>query len=630
VIRLRAIAALALLLVARPAAAQVIDTTRADSLARDTTDWTAEFLRGQQEARQTVPVIRRLGGGSLLPPLSRIVLPRDTIEGQNAETVADLLTKVPGVYVWRGGWAGRPELPTYQGRGAASVEYLVDGVPFLPLGNDSLHIDPSQLPLSFFDRMEIEKLPGLVRVSLFSKRHDRRAPRTRIGVSSGDLDIARYQGSLEKRGSRGQSFGLAFDHLSVPMAGGRPGDYRNTQGWIHLGYVRSPRFAAELSYFQSSPDREPVLATETDTLSRGRKGTRRDLQARVALGGSADRTGITLDLIGALTGWSDQLIQDTVRTIVPGTDSAGNPVADTTLTFDKHRRTLYQAGAIAGWRGPISVLTGSLWLRNEWTPLELRGHAGLVPNRFATLSAEAAYQRHDGNRNSAWVTARAGMSLPLGLVASGVWRRGTVVSFPMIGGRDSIPADAAQDVDDRSVAVRWRPVGFAEAEGTWTSTAGYAPRSFDQYPSIVSIAPSARTEWLTFSGRLSPRQWVILDGWYSTPRGSRPEGQPRTHSVVNATIESRFLRTFPSGIFGLKLRVSMETWGTGTLGRDSLDAPVTLRGATFLRGHIAIRLGSFMAYYDRYNLQDTRLFYVPGLEIPGFASTFGVRWEFSN
>ena len=46
-IRLRAIAALALLLVARPAAAQVIDTTRADSLARDTTDWTAEFLRGQ-------------------------------------------------------------------------------------------------------------------------------------------------------------------------------------------------------------------------------------------------------------------------------------------------------------------------------------------------------------------------------------------------------------------------------------------------------------------------------------------------------------------------------------------------------------------------------------------------------
>jgi hypothetical protein len=527
-------------------------------------------------------------------------------------------------------WAGRPELPGFQARGAASVEYALDGVPYLPLGNDSLHIDPSQLPLSFFDRVEIERVPGLVRIALFSKRHDRRSPRTRIAVSSGDLDIARYQGTLEKRSTHGEAFGLAFDHLSVPMSGGRLGDYRNTQGWLYLGYVPTTRFAAELSYYQSSPDREPILASETDTLSRGRKGTRRDLRARVALGGGADRTGVTLDLIGGLTGWSDALLRDTVRTIAQGTDSAGNPVVDTTIRLDKRRRTLYQAGAVAGWRGPISSLTGAVWLRNERTPLEVRGEAGLVPHRLASLAAEAAYQRHDGSRNSAWVTARAGFTLPAGLRASGVWRRGTVVSFPMIEGDTTMPADAAQDVDDRSIAVAWRPARFAEAEGTWTSNAGYAPRAFDQYPSIVGIAPSGRTDWLTFAGRVSLRQWAILDGWYSTPRGTRPEGQPPTHSVVNATIESRFLRSFPSGIFGLKLRATMETWGTGTLGRDSLENPVTLRGATFFRGHIAIRLGSFMAYYDRYNLQGTRLFYVPGLEIPRYASSFGVRWEFAN
>jgi hypothetical protein len=45
------------------------------------------------------------------------------------------------------------------------------------------------------------------------------------------------------------------------------------------------------------------------------------------------------------------------------------------------------------------------------------------------------------------------------------------------------------------------------------------------------------------------RQWLSFDGWYSTPQGPRPEGQPPTHSMLNATIQSKFLPTFRSGIF---------------------------------------------------------------------------------
>lgn len=627
-------AAVVAALLVQSASAQVVDTTRADSLARDTTDWTGEFLKAQQEARQTVPVIRRIGAAGLLTPLARVVLLRDSIDWQNAETVSDLLIKVPGVYLWRGGWAGRPELPGYQGRAGASVEYYLDGIPYFPFGGDSLSVDPSQLPLSFFDRIEVERLPGLLRVSMWTHRHDRRAARSRIGVASGDLDIARYQGVLEKRGAGGGAFALAFDHLSVPSAGRARGDYRNTHGWIHLGYVASPSLAAELQYFQSGPDREPILldpsAAEGDTLSRASKGTRRDLQARVAVGGARSGLGPSLDLFGSATRFSDELVRDTIRVITPTTDSLGNPAADTTIDLTKHRRSLYQAGAVAAWRTPTSMISGTLWLRTDWTPFDLRGQAGLVPNRFTSLAAEAAYQRHTGGRTSAWVTARAGVTLPGGVQASGVWRRGSVVSFPMIEGRDSIAADATQDVDDRSVTLAWRPARFVDLETSYSSVAAYVPRPFEQYPGIAAIGPSTRTDWVTVAGRIAPRQWIIVDGWYSTPRGNRPEGQPPTHSVINGTIESRFLRTFPSGIFGLKLRLTMENWGTGTLGRDSTGAPVRLRGATFLRGHIALRLGSFTAYYDRYNLQGTRLFYVPGLEIPRFASTFGVRWEFAN
>jgi hypothetical protein len=109
-----------------------------------------------------------------------------------------------------------------------------------------------------------------------------------------------------------------------------------------------------------------------------------------------------------------------------------------------------------------------------------------------------------------------------------------------------------------------------------------------------------------------------------------PDGIPPTHSVGSATIRSKFLRKFPSGIFDLKLRLAVESWGTGVIGHDALGAPVTLRGATFVRSLIQFALGGFSVYWDRVNLTSTRLGHVPGFEIPAFASNFGVRWEFLN
>lgn len=150
------------------------------------------------------------------------------------------------------------------------------------------------------------------------------------------------------------------------------------------------------------------------------------------------------------------------------------------------------------------------------------------------------------------------------------------------------------------------------------------------YRMIDTIGPSGPTKWLTVSARIAPFQWFVLDGWYSNPVGSRPEGLPPTHSIVNATIQSKFLPTFRSGIFGLKLQGSMETWGTGVIGRDAAGAPLPLKGATFFRGQIQFKIGDFVAYYDRVNLQASRLGYLPGIPLLRLASTFGVRWEFSN
>jgi hypothetical protein len=86
--------------------------------------------------------------------------------------------------------------------------------------------------------------------------------------------------------------------------------------------------------------------------------------------------------------------------------------------------------------------------------------------------------------------------------------------------------------------------------------------------------------------------------------------------MVAGTIRSKFLRTFPSGIFDLMLRLAMENWGTGIIGRDALGTPVRLHGASFVRSLIQFQLGSFSVYWDRVNLTSSHLGYVPGFEIP--------------
>ena len=624
----RIVFAAGLVLAARaaPLAAQVVDTTRTDSLARDTTDYTALYLKGVQESRRLVPVAPRIGAGALLPPRTRLVLDRDSILWHNAETVSDLLTKVPGVFLLRGGWAGRPELPNYQAHGATSVEYVLDGVPYLPIGQDSVMVDPSMLPLSFIDRVEIERVPGLLRVYLFTHRHDRQVPYSRIGIATGDLQIARYQGVLEKRSAKGVGLTAAFDHFSVPVQRGGVGAYSNTQGWLRLDYVPSTRAGAEVQLLTSGPDREPLLSSSEppDTLSRARNGSRRDLMARLFLAGGHDGLGPRLDLIVSRTAWTDHIEKDSTRTITSVIDTAGGgTVFDTTYSVRDHKRGVTQAGAVAAWRQSGASLEATGFWRSAWTPLDLRVRAGVAPARFFTASVEAARLNHDGGRTSEWVMGRAGLALPLGFSASGVWRKGSVVESP------AILTDTAQDLDDRSVTAGWR-LGFAEVEGSYTWNAAFQPAGYAQYPALPLIAGSRRSEWVTVNARVAPRQWLILDGWYSEPRHFRPEGQPPTHSIINATIQSKFLPTFSSGSFNLKLQVTMEGWSHGELGRDTSGTVVRLRGATYFRGYIGLQVGAFTAYWDRYNLNGTRLFYVPPMVVPGYAQTFGVRWEFIN
>lgn len=567
----------------------------------DTSDLTARFLEAGAQQRRFVTPLPRPGADGPRPSFSRVVFTRDSIEWSNVSTVGDLLQQIPGVYLLRAGWIGQAALPVFRGQGARSVEYYLDGVAYLPIGADSTTIDPSILPLSIYDRIEVDRLPGMLRVHLYTRRHDRLAPRSRVAVTTGDLDVARYQGSLEQRFESGFGFSGAFDFLGVRAARrSNENDYQNTNAWLQASWIRGPRNGVVLQYFMAGPRRLAgfgTSATDGDTLSRGLDESRHDVQARAYFRERTDGLGGSLDLIAARTSWT----------------------ADDSL-----ERRLSQVGAIAGYRTPMAGVVLSGFHRAGRTPLEVIAEAAAVPIEPLSGSLEVGYRKEYFERRSRWVTARAGVTLPLGFAVSGTVRRGTVVEYPML------EDGTERDVRERSATVGWetKPAGF---EVGYAKTAAPSAAGYWTYPQLGVVGHVGDAEWLTARVRLTPRNWVTLDGWYSKPLGDQPvEGQPPSHSLVTLAFRSQFLRVYASGFFELKLALSVESFGTGTIGRNAEGEPITLSGATFGRAQLQMQFGPFTAYLDRQNVLDGRAGWVPGMPtLPG-ANAYGIRWVFWN
>ena len=268
------------------------------------------------------------------PPLTRIVFTRDSIEWGHAATVSDLLTQVPGVYLWRGGYIGRPEPVSFQGRGGC-----IGGV--LP-GRGALrapqvwtasgwipHCSPSACLTGS------RSSAGPASSGCTSSPSDTTAWHRDHGsrIARGDNDYARYEASLERRFQSGLGFGLAGDYLSSPTASGASSDYSNTQVWAQGSYIPSERFGVQYQLVHSRPKRDPyvtVAAGFQDTIGLGYDAKRTDAQVRVMLKGRGTQgLGPRIDLIYARTGWNGEGLKQQINQIggyltLPGTELLGH------------------------------------------------------------------------------------------------------------------------------------------------------------------------------------------------------------------------------------------------------------------------------------------------------------------
>ena len=407
-----------------------------------------------------MPVCPQLAPPGPRPALTRIVFTRDSIDWMSGATVGDLLAQVPGVYLWRGGFTGRPEPVDFEGRGASSAEYYLDGMPYVAAGVDSIAVDPSLFSTSFLERVEVERWPGMLRVHLFTQRHDRQAPRSRVVIARGDRDFARYEGDLERRYPSGVGLGIAADFLSSPTASGTSSDYSNTQVWAQGGYVPSRRFGVQYQLIHSHPKRKAFTVadvTPADTIGLGYSATRTDAQLRMALRSREDGTGPGLDLIYARSAW----------------DGAG---------IDQQTN---QIGGYASYRTPTLSAGASGFHRTRWTPLDVRGTLGWSPAVPFTASVEGVLQHHFGGRSSSSVALAAGLTPVRGVALTGTARLGKVVAAP------SLLADTAQRIRDYEVQLGWsrKRVGVQLA---YTRTSAFAPYAFADFVRFRRSPPRPR------------------------------------------------------------------------------------------------------------------------------------------
>ncbi|MBA2627125.1 MAG: hypothetical protein H0U85_03875, partial [Gemmatimonadales bacterium] len=506
----------------------------------------------------------------------------------------DLIARIPGTYVWRGGRLGRPEPVNMQGRGASSVEYFFDGMPYVAVGPDSLAVDPSLVSLNFLERVEVERWPGRLQVRLYTRRHDRLAPHSRIVVGSGSDKLATYAGELEQRTRSGLGFGLSGDYLRAPASAGAAGGFSSSQLLAQGSFVPSERLGVQYQLMRASNDRD-VFAGDGGAAGSAREGKRTDAQLRASYGLTRATNAPRLDLVYARTGW----------------DSAG---------IVQH---VNQLGGVVSVRGASFAGGASAFRRGLWTSFDSRAWLGWAPSSAITTSGEAVFQHHYGGRSSRWVGARAAVALPLGLSLGGAARLGREVAAP------AIIEDTAQTLRDFQVTATLER-GWIGGEASLARNSGFQPYAYQAYPDIIALSAHPRTEWITLAGHLAPWRWLVVDGWYSNPRGAVPDGMPARHYGANGAIRSKFLRQFPSGYFELKLAIGVEGWDGGTIGRDAAGAPVALPAARFLRSQVQMEIGSLTVYWDARNLGGSSAAYVPGFRIPRYSSSFGLRWAFLN
>jgi len=572
-----------------------VDTTRRGTSARDTS---ARDTTARDTTTALLPTFAPAIVPGPLPRGTRYTFTLDSILFSSARTLSDLLSHIPGVYVARGGWYGEPEIVLYGGRGPTSLEVYWDGVPMRPLGRDSVYLDPARIPLGPIERVDVIVLPASLQVYLLTAQHRPTAPRTQVGIVSGQQDIADYRAGYATRTRSGFGVSMLADWASIGV--GSPGHttppFGTSDIWVKADYVPpGGRVGASFQLSSASWHR----ATASDGRVDGWRQDRRDKMLRLFVAEREDGLG-----------WR--------FTATLGTSAISH---DTLVA----RRTTSAAILEASQTWRAASVSGVARFGAAGAPQQFEARAGWMPLSPITLAGSFRQTFYVGNRYGWRTFGAAGLTLPLGFSARAevAWQEDAEAPL--------VITDAMHRTLDVAGWLRFENRRLTVEVGRGRRDP-FAPLGFAAgIKTVDSLNPTPLTEFVAAHATLHLAPGFTLSGWYFDPVIGGGDFEPPRHGRVSATFYSKFWRVFKSGIFALRGEVAMESWSRSALGGlDTAGVRRAMTGSSFVDTNLEMQLAGVTLFWSVTNINIMRSSYVEGLGYPKSAQQYGARWFFTN
>ena len=605
---------------ARPDTAAIPIPPRPDSLLADTTrrDTTRVVRDSIQAPFATAP----------MPPLAgdveTYVWDRASIFTSGAQTLTDLLQRVPGVTDFRAGWLLTPEQVSYAGA-FGRVRIFYDGIELDPLDARTARApvgvegagangptDLATIELWPLEQVAVERGATELRVHLRSWRVRSTTPDTRTDIATGEPNTNQFRGFFGRRFENGAGVQFGFQQLSTGQASiGGDGDQLGLVarvGWASRTWsvdayaTRSRRVRADLQSFNDDEGFAPVPGIEdARMLGYVRLGFRDPLQS-----------GLWAQLVAASDSYDESSDRREATALIP------RDTADTS-------RSRAQYVASAGWNLGALRLEGTGRLRAE------RGERWFSPAVRAALArgwwAAEAYAERSAHDSTQRVDAAVRVAPLSFLWAAAALSRSTPTGDE--DGRESLTGLRGE------VGLRVRRAslfgGVISRDGGVTG----APVVFE--PRLLETTTGRVTGLF---GGIRGRVYrdvsadVLFTRWDQGDEGLL--FQPQYELRGELQLDTRWLSRFPSGEFGVRAAVIADYRSDVRFLRESDDPAQTAGevwttlGTTDLTGLLEIRIQEATLFFQSRNLFSLEYELVPGLRMPRQFLLYGVRWQFWN